>query len=149
MSSRWIFVFFIWLLLVAQSLMDSGDASGDLDDSDIPNASKLGQRNKTSLVTKNASDFHYVARDDHEIIHNQEREMKRQSRRLRAKTKYCWRRCLRTLECFEQMNNRPKSKKGRCGVCIAKCSTLPSAQPLTRGVNSSLSLSAHVLYQKM
>jgi hypothetical protein len=95
MASRWIFVFFIWLLLIAQSLMDSGDSSGDWDDSDTANASKLGQRNKTSLVTaasqgvtKNASDFHYIARDDHEVIHNQEREMKRQSRRLGVK--YCW-----------------------------------------------------------
>ena len=75
--------------------MDSGYASGDWDDSDIGDASNLGQRNKTILVravlnniTRNASDFHYVARDDHEVIHNLERERKKTSRQRAAKS--CW-----------------------------------------------------------
>ncbi len=93
MSSRWTLVFYIWLLLIGQSLMDSGDASGDWDDSDITDASKLGQRNKTTNlalhnITRNASDFHYIARDDHEVIHNLIREKKRKSRKLGAK--FCW-----------------------------------------------------------
>ena len=75
--------------------MDSGYASGDWDDSDITDASNLVQRNKTILVravlnniTRNASDFHYIARDDHEVIHNLEREKKRKFRQRGAK--YCW-----------------------------------------------------------
>lgn len=75
--------------------MDSGDASGDSDDSDIAGWFKFRQRNTTNIITtvlenitKNVSDFHYVARDDHEVIHNLEREIRRKSRKRGAKS--CW-----------------------------------------------------------
>lgn len=73
--------------------------SGDWDDSDIADTS--GQRNKTNLpamgtITKNASDFHYIARDDHEVIHNLERELRRKSRKRGAK--FCWVSC--SLRCL-------------------------------------------------
>ena len=89
MSARWILLLFIWLLLIGESRMDSGDASGDSDDSDIADWLK---RNNTNLITaalenitKNVSDFHYIARDDHEVIHNLKRELRRKYRKRGAK----------------------------------------------------------------
>lgn len=91
MSTRWALLLFICSLLLGESRMDSGDdASGDSDDSDIADWLK---RNKTSLITaalenipKNDSDFHYMARDDHEVIHNLEREIRRKSRKRGPKS---------------------------------------------------------------
>ena len=110
MFSKWTFLLFILLLVLCKSRMLSDDGSGGWDDSDITDASKLVQRNKTNLVmglfdniTRNTSDFHYVARDDHEVIHNLQLEMRKKSRK--RGTKHCWVSCITYFRLVRSVNN--------------------------------------------
>ena len=87
--SKWTLVFFVWLILIGQSRMDSGDGSGEWDDSDIADEKLKKQklvRTVLSYITKNASDILYIARDDHEVIANFEREMKKKMRKRGGKS---------------------------------------------------------------
>ena len=99
MSIKWcLLLFIVFHVLPRESATQgSGDAAGIWsDDSDLNLTSNYNTHKNSNLVnnltannlTRNASDFHYIARDDHEVVHNVRRQMRRLSRKRGAK--FCW-----------------------------------------------------------